>query len=249
MLKYRAMSAAPENPKTIVVADHRGPERTVLEAVLKRLGYVVHAVDTADALQELLAQGQAADLVVLESTLAGDRADDVARSISRGDRRVILVDSRVQVGREMIGFIDLTEDAFRGIGVRVPEIVFLANDLLFARAGVPRRKRRIYGGYPATYELGGEVTQGAIYNLSAEGAFIETVTPPQTKSEVRIRFELPGVGSFDITGRVTWRVRADETEGRRSPPGIGLQFIDTPPEDEEKIRAFVASGGYPKGAT
>lgn len=239
------MSDAPAPNKTIIVADRRGPERTVLEAVLKRLGYVVHPVDTADALQESLAKGQVADLVVLDSGLAGDLADDMARSISRPDRRVILVDSRARVGREMIGFIDLTEDAFRGIGVRVPEIVFLANDLLFARSGVPRRKRRVYGGYPATYVVEGETSQGALYNLSSEGAFIETVNPPNTKTEVSVHFELPGVGEFTLTGRVTWRVKADETEGRRSPPGMGLQFVNIEPVDEEKISAFVASGGRP----
>lgn len=238
------MSDAPANPKNIIVADHRGPERTVLEAILKRLGYTVHTVETADALGALLSAGQSADLVILDSNLGGDRADDMARSISRPDRRVILVDSRQLVGREMIGFIDLTEDSFRGIGVRVPEIVFLANDLLFARSGVPRRKRRVYGGYPATYEIQGEVIQGAIYNLSSEGAFIETVTPPQTKSELKLSFTLPGVGDFTLMARVTWRVKADETEGRRSPPGMGVQFTDTSPADEEKIRAFVATGGH-----
>ena len=244
MLIYLSMSDAADHTKSIVVADHRGPERAVLEAILKRLGYAVHTVETAEALQDHLAAGQEAHLVILDSTLAGDRADDVARSISRPDRRVILVDSRVRVGREMIGFIDLTENAFRGIGVRVPEIVFLANDLLFSRSGVPRRKRRVYGGYPATYEIQGEVIQGALYNLSSEGAFIETVTPPQTKSEVKLGFSLPGVGSFTLSARVTWRVKADETEGRRSPPGMGVQFTDTSPADEEKISAFVASGGH-----
>lgn len=238
------MSDAPATPKNIIVADHRGPERAVLEAILKRLGYAVHTVESADALGELLATGLSADLVIMDSTLAGDRADDVARSISRPDRRVILVDSKQRGGRDFVGFIDLTENALRGIGVRVPEIVFLANDLLFSRSGVPRRKRRVYGGYPATYEIEGEVVQGSIYNISSEGAFIETVTPPQTKTEVKLSFTLPGVGDFTLMANVTWRVKADETEGRRSPPGMGVQFIDTTSSDEEKISAFVSAGGH-----
>ncbi len=244
MLKYAAMSATSENQKSILVADHRGPERTVLEAVLKRLGYKVTAVESADSLSEVL-EDNPADLVVIDSTLAGTQADDVARSLSRPDRRVILVDAQKRVDREMIGFIDLTEDAFRGIGVRVPEIVFLANDLLFSRSGIPRRKRRVYGGYPARFELEGETTQGALYNLSSEGAFIETVTPPNPQTQVKVWFELPSLGQFTFTARVTWCVRADETEGRRSPPGMGIQFIDIDPADEEKIRGFVASGGHP----
>lgn len=238
------MSATSQNPKSILVADHRGPERSVLEAILKRLGYRVLAVETADVMHKTLDE-ESVDLVVFDSTLAGEQADDVARNLSRPDRRVILVDAQKRVERDMIGFIDLTEDAFRGIGVRVPEIVFLVNDLLYARSGIPRRKRRVYGGYPAHFEHEGETVQGALYNLSSEGAFIETVTPPSPQSRVRVHFELPALGAFDFEARVTWCVETGQTEGRRSPPGMGVQFQDIDPADEEKIRAFVASGGHP----
>ena len=232
-----------QNKKFIVVAYQRGPERTVLEAVLKRLGFSVVSVDKAEDLESTLAGTEQVDLIVLGSELAGSRADETARTLSRPDRRVILVDAHDRGGGEMIGFIDLTEDAYLGISVRVPEIVFLANDLLYSRAGAPRRKRRIYGGYPARFEVDGEKVQASLYNLSAEGAFIETVTPPATGKTVAVDFELPGVGEFSLSGRVTWRVQAHETEGRRSPPGMGLQFIDTDPVQEENIRVFVASGG------
>jgi uncharacterized protein (TIGR02266 family) len=238
------MSDAVERAKSILVADQRGPERAVLEAVLGRLGYNVTAVDSAAALREALEPGPV-DLIILGSTVAGEQADDMARSLSRPDRRVILVDSRPNVTRDMIGFIDLTEDAFRGIGVRVPEIVFLANDLLYSRSGIPRRKRRVYGGFPARFEYEGQTVRGSIYNLSAEGAFVETEEPPSTGSDVTVQFDLPTVGPFSVAARVTWRVRPDQTQGLRSPPGMGVRFLNVPSGDEERIRSFVASGGHP----
>lgn len=237
------MSDTSDRPKSILVADHPGPERAVLEAVLKRLGYRVTAVESSDGLRESLEPGPV-DLIIMDSRISGDQADDVSRSLSRPDRRVILVDSRQRDNRDMIGFIDITEDAIRGIGVRVPEIVFLANDLLFSRSGTPRRKRRVYGGFPARFEFESKTVQGSIYNLSAEGAFVETVEPPSGGSDVTVHFTLPSVGPFDVAARVTWRVRPDQTEGRRSPPGMGVQFIGLASEDEERIRAFVASGGH-----
>lgn len=236
------MSAPEKEKKTIVVADHRGPERSVLEAVLKRLGNTVVAVESPEELENALAGPRPVDLVVLGSEVAGDSPDDLARRISRPDRRVILVDAQDR-GHGMVGFIDLTEDALLGVGIRVPEIVFLANDLLYSRTGIPRRKRRVYGGFPATYEVDGATIQGSLYNLSAEGAFIETVTPPDTGKMVKISFVLPGVGAFVIRARVTWAVQSNETEGRRSPPGMGVQFLDMDPADTEKVGAFVASGG------
>jgi c-di-GMP-binding flagellar brake protein YcgR len=125
----------------------------------------------------------------------------------------------------------------------VPEIVFLANDLLYSRAGIPRRKRRIYGGFPASYEVDGARAQGSLYNLSAEGAFIETVTPPATEKMVVVNFELPDLGAFAFKARVTWRVQSHETEGRRSPPGMGVQFVEVDPAETKKVHDFVSSGG------
>ncbi len=237
------MSTPGDSKKTVVVADHRGPERSVLEAVLKRLGYGVIPVESTDELDTTLKETTTVDLVVLGSELAGEGADDLARRISRPDRRVILVDAQDRGDGQMVGFIDLTEDAYLGIGIRVPEIVFLANDLLFSRAGIPRRKRRIYGGFPASYEVDGERVQGSLYNLSSEGAFIETVTPRATQEVVQVDFELPNVGVFSFKARVTWRVQSHETEGRRSPPGMGVQFMDVDPAETEKVHAFVSSGG------
>jgi uncharacterized protein (TIGR02266 family) len=239
------MSEPDRDNKTIVVADHRGPERLVLEAVLKRLGYAVQPVENAAELEAALQGPVPVDLVILGSELYGENADDVARAISRPERRVILVDATDRPTKEVVGFIDITENAIRGINVRVPEIVFLANDLLFARTGTPRRKRRIYGGYPARYEVGGEAVEASIYNLSAEGAFVETLSPPETGVAVQVRFELPGQGVFALSGKVTWRVQSNETQGRRSPPGMGLHFVEMDPVSEEKIRAFVSMGGRP----
>jgi CheY-like chemotaxis protein len=238
------MSTSSDSKKTVVVADHRGPERTVLEAVLKRLGYGVIPVESTEELDAKLKSGATVDLVVLGSELAGESPDDLARRIGRPDRRVILVDAQDRGDGQMVGFIDLTEDAYLGIGIRVPEIVFLANDLLFSRAGIPRRKRRIYGGFPTSYEVDGERVQGSLYNLSAEGAFIETVTPPATEKMVQVDFDLPKVGAFSFKARVTWRVQSHETEGRRSPPGMGVQFVDVDPAETEKVQMFVSSGGH-----
>jgi CheY-like chemotaxis protein/Tfp pilus assembly protein PilZ len=231
--------------KTVLVADHRGPERQVLDSVLKRLGYSVLTVETAGELETALQGSTPVDLVILFSDLYRESADDMARSISRPDRRVILVESAERQGKEVVGFIDITENAIRGINVRVPEIVFLANDLLFARTGTPRRKRRIYGGFPARFEIAGETVEASIYNLSAEGAFIETLTPPESGVMLRVHFELSGPGAFALAGKVTWRVQSHETQGRRSPPGMGVHFVDVDPGDEEKIRAYVNSGGRP----
>lgn len=229
--------------KNVMLADLPGPEREVLSAVLLRLGYQVEPADTVEEMQRRLDGPTPFHVVVLRSKLAGDDAVPLARTLGSPDRRVILITEEPPPGGEMIGFVDLTENALLAMGVRVPEVVFAINDLIFSRKGAPRRKKRIYGGFPASFRVDDRWITGGIYNLSAEGAFIETLDPPHTDAEIRVRFALPGQPEMTLASRVTWRVEASQTAGRRSPPGMGVQFLALSDQQETQIREFVRTGG------
>ncbi len=223
----------------ILIADAAGPERQVLEAVLGRLGYEVTTADSAAQLDQALASDRDFQVVILHSRLLGSNAADRARGMGTTTRRVILVSDDLPPGGEMMGFVDLTENALLALGVRVPEIVFAANDLVFSRKGAFRRKKRIYGGFGASYRTDGDWVTGGVYNLSSDGAFIETLDPPAVGTRLELKFELPGHGEVEFPCRVTWRVGASETAGRRSPPGVGVQFLDLTDETRGLLHDFV----------
>jgi uncharacterized protein (TIGR02266 family) len=230
--------------KSVLVADLPGPERDVLSAVLDRLGYQVESADTVEDMKGRLEGSTPFHVVILRSKMAGDEEGmQLARTLGQTERRVILISDEPPPGGEMVGFVDITENALLAMGVRVPEVIFAVNDLIFSRKGVPRRKRRIYGGFPASYKAQEDWITGGIYNLSSEGAFIETRDPPSTGSEILVRFTLPGHEGMELKSRVTWRVEASQTAGRRSPPGMGVQFLNPTEEEDSKIREFVKSGG------
>ena len=236
------MKGTPDN-KNVMLADLPGPEREVLSAVLNRLGYHVESADTVEEMQQQLGSSTSFHVVILRSKLAGDEAVTLARSLGSPERRVILISEEPPPGGEMVGFIDLTENALLAMGVRVPEVVFAVNDLIFSRKGAPRRKKRIYGGFPASFKVDDRWITGGLYNLSAEGAFIESLDPPKTDARIRIRFTLPGQSEMELESRVTWRVEKSQTAGRRSPPGMGVHFLDLTEEQETEIKAYVQRGG------
>jgi len=225
--------------KTLLVADFPGPERQVLTAVLNRLGYDVHLADNVDEFNQALGGAVAFSVVILRSRLLGDGAADRARVVGTPKRRVILLSDDPTPGGEMVGFVDLTENALLAMGVRVPEIIFATNDLIFSRKGTPRRKKRIYGGFTAAFKQDDEWVTGELYNLSADGAFIETIRPPDIDSKLTVRFAMPGHAEMEIAARVTWKVETAETSGRRSPPGVGVQFLDLSEEQAKMILHFV----------
>ncbi len=226
----------------ILVADKPGPERDVLAAVLTKLGYQVETADSARELEDKLSSDRDFAVVILRSRLYQDRATDKARELGTANRRVILVSDDMPPGG-MVGFVDLTENTLLALGVRVPEIVFATNDLVYSRKSAFRRKKRIYGGLSASFRVGETWQKGALYNLSPDGAFIETLRPPQVGETLTIRFSLPNDQEVVVPGRVTWRVGANETKGRRSPPGVGVQFVDVDEGTRALLERFVHSGG------
>ncbi len=206
---------------------------------MARLGYEVTIADSDRQFEDAMAGETDYRVVILHSRLFGSNAADRARAMGTPARRVILVSDDLPPGGEMVGFVDLTENALLALGVRVPEIVFAVNDLVFSRKGAFRRKKRIYGGFGASYRTDGDWVTGGVYNLSSDGAFIETLNPPEVGSRLELKFELPGHGDIEVPCRVTWRVGASETAGRRSPPGVGVQFLDLSEEQRTLLHEFV----------
>ena len=98
---------------------------------------------------------------------------------------------------------------------------------------------------PVEYEDAGGVAAAETVNLSADGMFIKTPNPPAVGTILLLRFAVPGSQTWQCSARVvlTWRAAAQH----RSPPGMGLQFLDLPPEARAAIRAFVASQTTPAG--
>ena len=231
-----------EDKTKLLVADKPSPERDVLTAVLTKLGYEVQTADSAEEVEELLAGDEPYAVVILRSRLYGDGATDRARALGTSSRRVILVSDEMPPGG-MVGFVDLTENALLALGVRVPELVFATNDLVFSRKSAFKRKKRVYGGFAASFQVDGEWHKGAVYNLSPEGAFVETLKPPEVGQTLTLKFSLPGHGELVLPCRVTWRVTASETQGRRSPPGAGVQFLDLDDATRQLLERFVRTGG------
>ncbi len=223
----------------LLIADHPGPERQVLNAVFRRLGYNVVTADSIAEMEETLKKGISFDVVILKARLTDDIPTDIARKLGSHERRVILVSEDPPPGGDIVGFIDLTENALFAMGVRVPELVFAVNDLIYSRQGAPRRKKRIYGGFTASYKHKDAWIKGRLYNLSSEGAFIETLSPLEPQTKLKLRFALPGHPELEVGVKVTWKVESSQTAGRKSPPGMGVYFEEMKEEDRKSVHSFV----------
>ena len=73
-------------------------------------------------------------------------------------------------------------------------------------------------------------------NISAGGVFVQTENPPELHSVVTVTMELPDGGKpIEAKGLVVHRVSAQDAKVRKTPPGAGVQFVDSSDEFRERI--------------
>src|SRR5216683_632820 len=73
-------------------------------------------------------------------------------------------------------------------------------------------------------------------NISAGGVFVQTESPPELHAVVAVTMELPDGGkSVEAKGVVVHRVSAQDAKARNTPPGAGVQFVDSSDEFRERI--------------
>jgi type IV pilus assembly protein PilZ len=73
-------------------------------------------------------------------------------------------------------------------------------------------------------------------NISAGGVFVQTENPPELHSVVTVTLELPDGGRpVEAKGLVVHRVSREDAKKRGTPPGAGVQFVDSSDEFRERI--------------
>ncbi len=105
----------------------------------------------------------------------------------------------------------------------------------------------------ATVELGVDYIHadttgtGKTLNLSQDGMFVVTASPPEVGTHLIIHFALPDSEPLEGTGQVVWIRRPDADHPY--PPGMAVQFLKLPPEARPAIAAFVAELLAPPAAS
>lgn len=75
-------------------------------------------------------------------------------------------------------------------------------------------------------------------NLSRGGMFLETDTPLAVNTELTLTIDVPSHGSVELSARVAWTRKLDESGG---PEGMGLEFSQVAPEVGQVIDRLVAA--------
>lgn len=72
-------------------------------------------------------------------------------------------------------------------------------------------------------------------NISADGMFVYTENPPKVGEVIKLTFSIGNLDQVTVNAKVVWVNQTDPYED----PGMGIQFIDTPPILRDAILKLV----------
>ncbi len=98
-----------------------------------------------------------------------------------------------------------------------------------------RREKRVPVSIWVEETKGDELYFQLAGNISVGGIFFEKTIPHPVGTQVRLKFELPMHGVIETSGEVV------SIPDKKSGIGAGVRFLNLGPEDEKKIREFIAS--------
>jgi len=223
-----------ENP-TILIADDAAIFRELGSIFLERTGHVVTASNGHESLAAL--REHRPNIVVADLDMPRMGGDELCRRI-KNDPATRELPVILMTGT------DLADDHARAMRAGADDIITKP----ISRIALVRAVNHFLSGQPhrglarAPFESDvrilqrGEVHRGIARNLSRGGIFVETDPIVALESNVSLEFNLPDqTKPLAPTAQLIWRRPA----GRRSAPGVGLQFLALDRTSSDRIDAYV----------
>lgn len=144
------------------------------------------------------------------------------------------------------GIYSALEDMGRGLGIDLisPPSEYLSLVQRFQSAFEtpegPREAPRLLAKHRVMYKSGLEFLTEYCEDLSRGGMYLATNSMLKKDEEIPLRLELPGITEpLEIMARVAHTLSEEESQAIGKSPGVGLQFLDLPPEAIYKIQTYL----------
>ncbi len=241
MLKKVNMSP----PKKILLADDTYPIRIMLEEILTDAGYqVITAEDGEQAWRYLSDPRNKIDLLILDLLMPKMNGFEVLRKIQQelgGKKFPILIISGVfKTPKEISRLRQMGADGFLTKGSVIDEILYRVNVFFCKVPSKKRRHPRVFCNFPVEYSYNSHRHSSYITTLSLGGCFVRTLKPAPEGERIIVRIIIPELKKeVSASGRVAWVNRWDENRKPNTLPGMGIEFIEIPPEDRDYLEEII----------
>ncbi len=134
---------------------------------------------------------------------------------------------------------DLGVSGFMSKSLAAEQIIFQVNKLLFTdKVAKGLHRERLSVSIPVDFSLGNFGSTGTIINISESGAFLYTGAELDDKTELDLKFSLPGIDKvLNIKSTLKWAI--DNLADQSVLCGYGLMFIGVSKDDQETLENFI----------
>jgi CheY-like chemotaxis protein len=222
----------------VILAHPERTERVRLSRVLQRNGFDIRFASSTEELKETRDRVPAR-AVIASVDLPGQSVLELIKGQEAREAPGWIVVASAEEIKEIGGQLpDAPRTALFEIGSDAEAITFMMNDLLSVPVMQARKSPRLLFSTPVSIvHTSGDVSfYGFTYNLNLNGLYIRTLTPLPVSSQIDVSFRPPfSKEQVFATSLVVWCKQLRETEGPRSPPGMGIQFVEMGQADRSAI--------------
>lgn len=151
---------------------------------------------------------------------------------------VLKEEEAVKIGRSPgngVEFQNLSPEQSR----KLTEMVEKLKQKIFLPYDERRQDERVWAEIKLKFKsINGFIKEYA-EDISKGGIFIRTKKPIPFNTPVKILLEFPDAGSIELNGRVVYILNEEEAKRVMRNPGVGVQFVDNPPEIMKKLEEFI----------
>ncbi|MBW1871462.1 MAG: PilZ domain-containing protein [Deltaproteobacteria bacterium] len=233
--------------KKVAVFEPVEHSRTLLGEVLENLSYKVELHKSATKISGRARGDKIVDLLIINLSLLGETYQEVTKQLEQlnlaGDEvPPIICLTTLRVSQDARNRLEqLGADIVFLQSAPFMELMFAINRLLFPKIRELRQYTRVYCGFPMQFFYQNEWQEGAVYNLSHQGAFIQCESPPPENTRLQVRFILPGTNNtLQVEAHVNWANDPGAIQDQLSPHGMGVRFLVMNQEESTSIDLFIS---------
>jgi uncharacterized protein (TIGR02266 family) len=226
-------------PKKILLANDMDLFLAVENTFFRRRQVTLLIANTGEEAYSLV-EGSRPDLVFLDLTMEGMDGDACCRKIRKNPALRSIPVILITEGRRR-------QDLDRCCEAECDDVLVKPLDrqalLAVSRKFLPVTERttpRVEARIRVQMRQDRRLQRGHTVNLSKGGLFLEIPAPAPVETKVTLRFSLPDSGTtIRCGGRVTWVNAPGEGAVPHLPVGMGVEFLDLRPREQEMIEGFV----------
>ena len=232
---------------TILIADDAETFRKMLGEALEKRGYtVLYAVDGLDAVRRARDAMPGLSLMVLDLLMPKMLGFDVLKELRDDpvtrDVPVLVATGLFRNFSEIERVRNLGAKGFLDKSLPFEEILTRIEKQVFPKDEVSRESLRVILDVPVTYSQGAVAQTSTTFTVSTSGLFIRTIDPLQPGVELDIKLRpVETEPAISCRGRVAYAYTPEQAAIARTPPGMGVEFVDISDADQQRLIAFVTT--------